>query len=146
MTGLLLFALFVGLLLPLQAGINSQLRLYVGHPLWASLVSFTGGTLALVCLLALNRISLPPVGWFERVPWWQLTGGLLGALFVTAALMLAPRLGAATLVASVVAGQMVGSMVIDHYGIVGYPQHDLSVELIMGMLLVIIGVALIQYK
>jgi len=146
MTGLLLFALLVGLLLPLQAGINSQLRLHMGHPLWASLVSFTGGTLALVCLLALNRISLPPVGWLERVPWWQLTGGLLGALFVTAALMLAPRLGAATLVASVVAGQMVGSMVIDHYGIVGYPQHDLSVERIMGMLLVIIGVALIQYK
>ncbi len=146
MTGLLLFALLVGLLLPLQAGINSQLRLHMGHPLWASLVSFTGGTLALVCLLALNRISLPPVGWLERVPWWQLTGGLLGALFVTAALMLAPRLGAATLVASVVAGQMVGSMVIDHYGIVGYPQHDLSVERIMGLLLVIIGVALIQYK
>ena len=140
MTGLLLFALLVGFLLPLQAGINSQLRLHMGHPLWASLVSFTGGTLALVCLLALSRVSLPPVGWFERVPWWQLTGGLLGALFVTAAL------GAATLVASVVAGQMVGSMIIDHYGIVGYPQHDLSVERIMGMLLVIIGVALIQYK
>ena len=140
MTGLLLFALLVGFLLPLQAGINSQLRLHMGHPLWASLVSFTGGTLALVCLLALSRVSLPPVGWFERVPWWQLTGGLLGALFVTAGL------GAATLVASVVAGQMVGSMIIDHYGIVGYPQHDLSVERIMGMLLVIIGVALIQYK
>ena len=146
MTGLLLFALLVGLLLPLQAGINSQLRLHMGHPLWASLVSFAGGTLALVCLLALSRVSLPPVGWVERVPWLQLTGGLLGALFVTAALMLAPRLGAATLVASVVAGQMVGSMVIDHYGIVGYPQHDLSVERIMGMLFVIIGVALIQYK
>ena len=146
MTGFLLFALLVGLVLPLQAGINSQLRLHVGHPLWAALVSFSVGTLVLACLLTLMRVSLPPAGWLDRVPWWQLTGGLLGATFVASAVVLAPRLGAATLVATVVAGQMIGSIVIDHYGMVGYAQHAVNPVRLLGTILVVGGVALIQYR
>ena len=146
MTGLVLFAALVGLVLPLQAGINSQLRTHVGHPLWAAVVSFSVGTLVLAAVLAVTRVGWPAAGWVGRVPWWQWTGGLLGAMFVTSAVVLAPRLGAATLVAAVVAGQMVGSLVIDHYGIVGYPQHAMSVSGVLGVALVVAGVALIQYR
>ncbi len=146
MTGFVLFAALVGLVLPLQAGINSQLRTHVGHPLWAALVSFGVGTLVLAAVLAITRVGWPAAGWVGRVLWWQWTGGLLGAMFVTSAVVLAPRLGAATLVAAVVAGQMVGSLVIDHYGIVGYPQHAMSVSGVLGVALVVAGVALIQYR
>lgn len=146
MTGFVLFAALVGLVLPLQAGINSQLRTHMGHPLWAALVSFSVGTLGLAAVLAITRVGWPAAGWVGRVPWWQWTGGLLGAMFVTSAVVLAPRLGAATLVAAVVAGQMVGSLVIDHYGIVGYPQHAMSVSGVLGVALVVAGVALIQYR
>ena len=146
MTGLVLFAALLGLVLPLQAGINSQLRTHVGHPLWAAVVSFSVGTLVLAVVLAVTRVGWPAAGWVGRVPWWQWTGGLLGAMFVTSAVVLAPRLGAATLVAAVVAGQMVGSLVIDHYGIVGYPQHSMSVAGVLGAALVVAGVALIQYR
>ena len=146
MTGLLLFALLVGLVLPLQAGINSQLRTHIGHPLWAALISFSVGTGMLAVVLAVTRAGWPVVGWVGRVPWLQWTGGVLGATFVTSAVVLAPRLGAATLVAAVVAGQMIGSLLIDHYGIVGYPQHSVSVERVIGVALVMAGVALIQYR
>lgn len=146
MTGFLLFALLVGLVLPLQAGINSQLRIHVGHPLWAALVSFSGGTLALAVVLTVARVPWPAVGWIGRVPWWQWTGGLLGATFVTSAIVLAPRLGAATLVAAVVAGQMIGSLLIDHYGVAGYAQHPASLVRVIGVALVVAGVALIQYR
>ena len=146
MTGFVLFAALVGLVLPLQAGINSQLRTHVGHPLWAAVVSFSVGTLVLATVLAVTRVGWPAAGWVGRVPWWQWTGGLLGAMFVTSAVVLAPRLGAATLVAAVVAGQMVGSLVLDHYGIVGYPQHSMSVASVLGAALVVAGVALIQYR
>ena len=146
MTGFVLFAALVGFVLPLQAGINSQLRTHVGHPLWAAVVSFSVGTLVLATVLAVTRVGWPAAGWVGRVPWWQWTGGLLGAMFVTSAVVLAPRLGAATLVAAVVAGQMVGLLVIDHYGIVGYPQHAMSVARVLGVALVVAGVALIQYR
>jgi|TARA_B100001964_G_scaffold131156_3_gene144945 transporter family-2 protein len=146
MTGLLLVALLVGLVLPLQAGINSQLRIHVGHPLWAALVSFSVGTCVLALVLAVTRVGWPEAGWVGRVPWWQWTGGLLGATFVTSSIVLAPRLGAAVLIATVVAGQMVGSLFVDHYGAVGYPQHAVSVSRVVGVALIVAGVALIQYR
>ena len=136
MTSYLLFAVLVGLALPLQAGINSQLRTHIGHPLWAAFVSFSVGTCVLALMLVVSRVGLPMAGWI----------GLLGATFVTSAVVLAPRLGAATLVAAVVAGQMVGSLLLDHYGVVGYPQHPLSIERVIGVILVMTGVALIQYR
>ena len=71
---------------------------------------------------------------------------LLGATFVTSSIVLAPRLGAAVLIATVVAGQMVGSLFVDHYGAVGYPQHAVSVSRVVGVALIVAGVALIQYR
>ncbi len=62
MTGLVLFAALVGLVLPLQAGINSQLRTHVGHPLWAAVVSFSVGTLVLAAVLAITRVGWPAAG------------------------------------------------------------------------------------
>ena len=97
-------------------------------------------------MLVVSRVGLPAAGWIGRAPYWHWTGGLLGATFVTSAVVLAPRLGAATLVAAVVAGQMVGSLLLDHYGVVGYPQHSLSIERVTGGMLVMTGVALIQYR
>ena len=146
MTSFLLFAVLVGLALPLQAGINSQLRTHIGHPLWAAFVSFSVGTCVLALMLVVSRVGLPMAGWIGRAPYWHWAGGLLGATFVTSAVVLAPRLGAATLVAAVVAGQMVGSLLLDHYGVVGYPQHPLSIERVIGVILVMTGVALIQYR
>jgi transporter family-2 protein len=76
--------------------------------------------------------------------WWQWSGGLLGAVYVVATIVLAPRLGAATLIAAVVAGQMIASVLLDQYGLVGFPVHPLSALRLLGAGLVIGGVVLIQ--
>jgi transporter family-2 protein len=74
----------------------------------------------------------------------QWSGGIIGALYVLAAVVLAPRLGAGTLVAAVVAGQMITSLVLDHYGLIGFPVHPLSAVRFIGAALIIMGVVLIQ--
>ena len=63
---------------------------------------------------------------------------------MVATIVLAPRLGAATLVAAVVAGQMLASVLLDQYGLVGFPVHPLSALRLLGAGLVIGGVMLIQ--
>ena len=137
-------AIVVGLVLPLQAGINAQLRIGLGSPALAALVSFAVGTIALVLLAVGVRAPMPVSGGLARIPWWQWTGGLLGAGYIAAAIVLAPRLGAATLVAAVVAGQMIASLALDHYGWVGFAQHAISGPRLLGAGLVIVGVVLIQ--
>lgn len=140
----LLLALAVGVLLPVQAGLNAQLRSALGSPVAATLVSFLVGTVGLAAIAVLLRTPLPlGRGWAATTP-WQWSGGLIGAVYVLAAIVLAPRLGAATLIAAVVAGQMVTSLVLDQYGLVGFPVHSLTLVRLLGAVLVIAGVILIQ--
>ncbi len=141
---LLLVAVLVGALLPLQAGINAQLRLALSTPLAAALASFLVGSAGLCIALLASRAPVPLASAWARAEWWHWTGGLLGAVYIAAAIVLAPRLGAATLTAAVVAGQMVSSVVIDHYGLVGFTEHAASATRILGAVLVMLGVMLVQ--
>lgn len=141
---LVLVAVLIGLVLPVQAGVNAQLRVSLGHPLTTAFVSFLIGTIALGLLLVLARVPLPASRAATQAPGWQWIGGLLGAVYIAAAVVLAPRLGAATLIASVVTGQMLGSLVLDHFGWVGFTEHPVSLPRLAGALLVVAGVALIR--
>jgi transporter family-2 protein len=71
-------------------------------------------------------------------------GGILGGFYVTAAAVTAPHLGAVTLIAFVVAGQSVASLVVDHFGWVGFEEHHLSAGRLAGMALVVVGVVLVR--
>lgn len=143
---LILLAVLIGIGLPLQAGINAQLRVGVGHPLLAAFVSFLVGTLALGAANLALRVQLPSAEAAARLPWWNWVGGLIGAFYIFAAVILAPRLGAATLVAAVVAGQMLTSLALDHYGLIGYPVHAITPARLLGGLMVVAGVILVQRR
>jgi transporter family-2 protein len=140
----LLLALVAGALLPVQTGVNLQLRGALGQPLAAALVSFIVGTIGLGLLVGALRVQVPAAAAWERGVWWHWVGGLLGAVYIVAAIVLAPRLGAATLVAALVAGQMVASLLIDHYGWVGFAVHSMSPLRVLGAALVVGGVMLVQ--
>ena len=139
-----LLAVLVGLLLPVQAGVNAQLRLAVGHPLTTAFVSFLVGTVALGILALMARVPFPAARAVAQVPAWQWIGGLLGAVYIAAAVILAPRLGAATMIASVVAGQMLASLVLDHFAWIGFTQHPASGARIAGLALIVAGVLLMR--
>ena len=141
---LLLLALAAGVLLPVQAGVNAQLRSVVGSPLTAALVSFLVGTAGLGTAAVILRAPTALRAAWAVSPWWFWIGGLIGALYVVATIVLAPRLGAATLVAAVVAGQMIASLLLDHYGLLGFPTHPLNGLRVLGAALVIVGVILVQ--
>ena len=144
MLALLLLAALAGALLPVQAGGNAQLRTTLGDPLAATLASFLIGSLALGLVTLGARIPLHLGQTLGRTPWWHWTGGLLGAVYVALIIVLAPRLGAAALIAAVVAGQMLASLALDHWALVGFAPHPLSLQRALGAALVIAGVALVR--
>ena len=144
MAGLLLLAVLVGALLPVQTGVNAELRRSLGHPIATALVSFGVGTVGLLATILWLRIPVPLAAAWSQTAWWQWTGGLIGAIYIAGVVVLAPRLGAGTLVAAIVGGQMVASLLLDHFGWVGFPEHPVSALRLLGAALVILGVALIQ--
>ena len=135
------FGLLAGMAQALQAAVNAQLRAAVQSPLWAALISFVVGTLGLALLVLATRASIP-VHWPSRP--WVWCGGLLGVLYVCAAILLLPRLGAGTMLALFVAGQMSMALVLDHFGILGVPVHTTSPGRLLGALLVVAGVILLR--
>jgi transporter family-2 protein len=133
-----------GMLMPAQAGINAEFRRFAGHPLWAGLLNFAVGLTVIALAALLWRLPLPPPGLVAQAPWWAWIGGLCGATLVLSSLIAAPQLGAALLITCLVAGQLLASLVIDHYGWVGYPQRALTLERIVGAALLVVAVWLIQ--
>jgi bacterial/archaeal transporter family-2 protein len=144
MAALVLLAIFIGCLLPIQTGANASLGAFLGHPIATALVSFLVGTVGLVAAVVWLGLPLPLATAWSQSAVWQWTGGLLGAIYIAAAVVLAPRLGAATLIAAVVGGQMVASLVLDHFGWAGFPEHPVTLFRLIGAALVILGVVLIQ--
>jgi transporter family-2 protein len=145
MTWILLpLALAAGIILPVQFGINSQLRNFVGGPVAAAAISFVVGTVALAVAALVVQSSLPEPGSAASAPWWAWTGGLLGAFFVLASIILTPRLGAATTIGLILTGQVLASIVIDHFGLIRVPVHEASFPRIIGALLIVAGVVMVQ--
>lgn len=137
----LALALFIGMLLPLQALINAALGKQTFGPVFAALASFSVGTLVLIGWLLTTRPTLD-LATLGRVPWWAWTGGLIGALYVAGATLLVPRMGAAALICVVVLGQVLGSLVLDHFGVL-HQRHPVDGWRLLGALLVVAGALLV---
>ncbi|WP_286238075.1 DMT family transporter [Neptuniibacter halophilus] len=131
--------LLAGAMLPLQAGINSHLARFSGSALWASAISFMIGCVALIAVNMALRTTTPSMIQLKDAPAWAWIGGLLGAFFVTAMAMFAPKLGASTLVALVIGGQLVTAVLLDHFGLAGYEVSETSLTRIAGLVLVGVG-------
>src|ERR1700676_2872619 len=102
---LLVFAVLAGVMLPIQAGLNAWLGRGLGHPVVATFASFLIGSVALAFFCVAIRVPWPTLTVAGELPWWTWTGGLLGACYLVLSIILAPKLGATTLFAAVIAGQ-----------------------------------------
>ena len=139
-----LFALVAGAVMPLQAGINLRLKTALGDPTLAAMVSFAVGTVALLVYALVSRAPMPTMSMVATAPWWAWTGGFLGAFIVFSTIILAAQLGAATMMAWLLAGQFLAALILDHYGLVSFEVHQISWPRLLGVALLIVGALLVN--
>jgi transporter family-2 protein len=142
---LVLFVVVTGAGLAVQPLLNAKVGGALGHPVYAAMFSVVISTASLLVITLTLRLDPPNLRGIAALPPLTLTGGVIGAFVVLAALMAAPRLGAATTVALFITGQLVMSLVIDHYGLLGVPEHALDLKRVLGVLLLVAGVVLIRW-
>ena len=135
-------AAFAGFFLPLQALINARTSQVFGGPLMATLVNFVGGTVALVVILAVMRAPVPTAEQIGKVPFYAWFTGLAGVMFVAQAAFTVPKLGAAIMAAIAITGQLIASMVFDHFGVL-QQAHPVTWQKIAGAVLLLGGIWLI---
>ena len=138
-------AALVGAGLTVQVGMNATVRIATGSPVLAAIVNFVIGLAALVLVAVASGARWSP-GSASAVPAWAWFGGLLGALYVASTTILGPRLGAAALLALTLAGQMLAALIVDHYGIIGFPQSPVTPARLLGTALLVAGVLLIMRR
>ena len=139
-----LLAVLAGLGLVVQQMLNTNLRVGLGSAAWAGVVSYTVGLVCMAILAALLRDPVPAASVAGRIPWWTWSGGLFGALFIGLAILLVPKLGAATFFALLVTGQMLASVAFDHAGLLGLAQRPVDLPRLVGVALLVGGVVLIR--
>lgn len=143
---LLFIALCVGGLVPIQGSLNAHLGKSLNHPLQATFISFFGAVVLLLVLLLVLGPSLPTMAQLKSVPPLYYTGGAYGVIFVTTILMLAPRIGIANTIVATIVGQLILSVILDHFGVFGLARYPVSVPRILGCMGLLMSLFLVQYR
>lgn len=132
-----------GIAIAVQPSLNGRLAQKIGV-IESSCISFAVGTLVL-----LGGALLAGKGSFKGLAlasWWELTGGVLGAFFVTMTIIAVPRIGTTSAMAAVIGAQLTTGMLLDHFGLFGFRTVQLDGKRLLGVLLLMAGTALIFRK
>lgn len=143
---LYLLPVLAGVAMTIQAGVNSQLRIILNNPLLAAFISFITGTAALGILLLFSKKAIPDLAVYSTINWYTLTGGLLGAFFVTVVILSVREIGTVNLFVLIITGQFISAVLFDHYGLLGFKVNPVTVQKIIGILLLITGAYLVNRK
>jgi transporter family-2 protein len=141
-----LVLVLAGAALTTQSAVNSQLRRGLHSVMWAVLASYLVGTLAAAMVLVSTQASWPTLADVRAIRWYQWTGGALGMLYIAAIVFSLQRVGAASLFALVVTGQLLTALLFDQLGLLGLVRSPLTLSRLAGALLLAAGAYLLNRK
>lgn len=139
-----LLVILAGASVALQQVLNANLRAHLASPWWAGSVSYLVGLVAMLAVALLAPGPRFTESFSGGAPWVSWTGGVFGAIFIGIAILMVPRLGAATTLALIVVGQMIGSLIFDHFGLLGIQQQSISLIRLAGAACLVLGVVLVR--
>ena len=143
---LILLVILLGTLGPIQTGVNSTLSNYLSHPSQAAFISFLGGVVIFSIILIFLISSIPNIVDIKKAPFWSFSGGLMGACIVFGAILIAPKIGAATYVSTFITGTIIMSLILDHFGLMAFEIKPINLWKLFGVSLVITGMMIVNFK
>jgi|SRR5690348_8974022 len=139
-----LLVIAAGIAVAFQQVLNANLRVGLASPWWAGTANYLVGGFFMLAVALLAPGPRPSLEAIANTHWLSWAGGLLGATFIATGIFMVPRLGAATTLVLIVLGQMICSLLVDHFGVLGVPQHAASPLRLAGVALLVAGVVLIR--
>lgn len=141
---LMVLVFLAGAMLPIQAGFNIQIGKTVQQPIFAAFASFLIGTIALFIYLLAIKFNFTTISSTQSVSPIFWTAGILGAFYVASVIIIAPKLGTALTFSLVVGGQMIISLILDHFGLLGFSIKEINWQRVLGVVFLVLGVLLIR--
>jgi transporter family-2 protein len=144
LAGMALLATLAGASFVMQSTVNASLRASLASPYWAAFVSYAGGTLVMAFVLLAAREASPSAASLRSAPLSVWTGGLWGAVYVVIIILLLRRMGAAPVLSLFILGQLLASLVFDHFGLLGLTRRPIDASKLLGVALVVAGAVLVR--
>lgn len=135
-------AMGIGIAMAIQTALNAQLRSYLYSPLQAALLSFIVGTIILSFLVFFQQNAKPNFTMLGLIPWYLWLGGSLGVYAISMSIFTAPQLGFLSLSALIIFGQIIMSIILDHFGWFGIEKTAISGSRCLGAVIIFMGVIL----
>lgn len=139
-------AMGIGIAMATQTALNAQLRTYLYSPLQAALLSFLVGSVVLAVLVFFQSTAKPSWATLQQIPWYLWLGGCLGVYAISVSILTAPRLGFLTLTGLMIFGQILMSMLLDHFAWFGVERTPISWSRVIGALVIFFGVLLTLHR
>lgn len=144
---ILLLIFLLGVMTPVQTAANSRLRLSVGTPLVASLVSFAVGSIFLSFATLMEKGTLCiPADVITSLPWWAWFGGVCGLYGLTVNILIFPKLGSVQTALMPMLGQITTGIFIDTFGWLKVPVHGLGITRVAALCLILGGIFMVIHK
>jgi transporter family-2 protein len=134
-----LAAIAAGAANPGQAGTNAELRKSIGQPVFAALWVYASGLIGVLLVQVIVREAWPGEQKFAAAPWWAWMGGFISIASTVAGLMLAQRLGSGVFTGISLTASLAMSVILDHFGWIGFKVHPASWPRVLGCLLMVVG-------
>ena len=140
----MLVAALLGVVVAFQPLTNAILARAIGSAFGAAAISIAVAGLGALVMIGVTGRGDITRATLASVPWWVYLAGLVGTVFVAGGVVIAPVTGALLFFACVVAGQLVGALLADHFGLFGVAIRHISVARLAGLALVLGGALLVQ--
>lgn len=142
----IILAFLIGSLIPFQGIITSNLSQKIQHPFGAAFINFLGGVIVFSLAISFSSVAFPGIKKIVAIPWYLFTGGIIGSLFILGAVFILPKIGASAFFGQIVLGQLLMTLIVDHYGLLGVPVHRIDNYRLLGATLLISGSFLVLKK
>ena len=134
---IILIGLAGGVAVRLQSPMASMITQRLGTCESVFIIHIGGAVIALIPLLIYGGGKLSQ---WRSVPWYALGAGVFGLVVIAAISYMIPRVGVAASITTIVAGQLLVSVILDHYGLLGASIRSLDVTRVLGMAVLLVGV------
>lgn len=136
-----------GVFLAVQGGLNAQLSVLLKHPLLGALVAFFGSAVFALLFVTLGVRTIPTWHQIREVPYYLwFAGGLFSLLGISLYYYTIPRLGVSTMISLGLSGQLAFAVIAGHFGWFGLPQEPINLQRLLGVLAMVTGIVLINWK
>ena len=137
-------AIAAGAANPVQAGTNAELRKTLHEAILPAVAVYLSGLVGVLLVQLFVREGWPSAERLAGTPWWAWLGGVISIASTLAGITLAQRMGSGVFTGLSVTASLVSSVLLDHFGWIGFKAHPVSLPRILGCGLMVAGLWLVS--